>query len=178
MKSLRRHGVSRVVAGMVDPDPRVSGYGLQYLRDNNVVVNVADREEAALCRNLNAPFVFRVLTDRAYCILLTSVSDDGHICNPVRRPGDIQTSQSHTAAELDLSAVLAELAPETNAVILTVTQLLDISPSILADLPQHVSVAITVPRKGLDADTDIAQVRQTRVLVLVYLSILAFNTAI
>lgn len=149
---------------MVDPDPRVSGYGLQYLRDNNVVVNVVDKEEAALCRNLNAPFVFRVLTDRAYCILLTSVSDDGHICNPIRKPSDVQTSQSHTAGELDLSAMLAELAPETNALILTVHQLLDISPSTLAALPQHVSVAITVPKKDFEAVTDIEQVRQIRVL--------------
>ena len=163
---------------MVDPDPRVSGYGLQYLRDNNVVVNVADKEEAALCRNLNAPFVFRVLTDRAYCILLTSVSDDGHICNPVRRSGDIQTPQSHTAVELDLSAILAELAPETNAVILTVSQLLDISPMILAALPQHVSVAITVPRKDSEAVTDIAQVKQSRVLPPICLSFLAPNNAV
>lgn len=37
-----RQGIKRVVAGMVDPDPRVSGYGLQYLRDNEVVVDIAE----------------------------------------------------------------------------------------------------------------------------------------
>ena len=156
IESLCRHGVRRVVAGMVDPDPRVSGYGLQYLRDNNVVVNVADREEAASCRSLNAPFVFRVLTDRAYCILLTSVSDGGHICSPIKRADVVSASPS---GELDLLAIMAELAPETNAIILTVPQLLSISPSTLAALPPHVSVAITVSRNDMDATSDIAQVR-------------------
>ena len=84
-----------MVAGMVDPDPRVSGYGLQYLRDNGVVVNVADGLEAEACRSLNAPFVFRVLTEKAYAVVLTSTNREGEICNPFCEKNENKNKNGH-----------------------------------------------------------------------------------
>ena len=39
-----RHGVVRVVAGVVDPDTRVSGRGIQFLRDHGINVTVGIEE--------------------------------------------------------------------------------------------------------------------------------------
>ena len=44
-------GVSRVVVGIIDPDPRVSGNGLQMLKEAGVSVSVAERQEAAVAAN-------------------------------------------------------------------------------------------------------------------------------
>ena len=51
-------GVSRVVVGMVDPNPLVSGSGIQTLRDNDIEVIVGVEEEA--CKELNVEFIERM----------------------------------------------------------------------------------------------------------------------
>ena len=51
-------GVRRVVVGMVDPDERVNGGGIQTLRDNGIEVAVGVEEGA--CRELNREFIARV----------------------------------------------------------------------------------------------------------------------
>ena len=48
-------GVSKVVVGMVDPNPLVSGSGIQTLRDNGIEVVVGVEEDA--CRELNVEFI-------------------------------------------------------------------------------------------------------------------------
>lgn len=58
--SLRgRLSPARVVAGMVDPDPRTAGSGLRRLADAGMEVSVG--VEGAACQALNAPFVHRIL---------------------------------------------------------------------------------------------------------------------
>jgi hypothetical protein len=49
----------RVVAGMVDPDPRTAGGGLKRLADAGIDVVVGI--EGGPCRALNAPFVHRII---------------------------------------------------------------------------------------------------------------------
>jgi hypothetical protein len=142
---------------MVDPDPRVSGYGLQYLRDNGVVVDIAQMEEAAACRSLNAPFVFRMQTDRAYGIVLSAADENGSICNPLGRY-DSTNSEEPTVAELELSALLHQLAPETNAIVLTSSQFLTVPYSVLEALPLHITLAITVSSFNEEMAADILQV--------------------
>jgi diaminohydroxyphosphoribosylaminopyrimidine deaminase / 5-amino-6-(5-phosphoribosylamino)uracil reductase len=162
-KLLKRHGIKRVVAGMVDPDPRVSGYGLQYLRDNGVVVDIAQMEEAAACRSLNAPFVFRMQTDRAYGIVLAAADEKGYICNPLGRYGSTSPDEP-TVAEMELSALLNQLAPETNAIVLTSSQFLTVPYSVLQALPLHITLAITVSSFNEEMAADILQVMQTAFL--------------
>jgi diaminohydroxyphosphoribosylaminopyrimidine deaminase/5-amino-6-(5-phosphoribosylamino)uracil reductase len=72
-----RAGIERVVVGMVDPDPRVSGGGIQRLRqaDIEVVVGV---EEAA-CQRLNEAFVHRVTHQRPLGLLKYAMTLDGKI---------------------------------------------------------------------------------------------------
>jgi hypothetical protein len=152
---------------MVDPDPRVSGYGLRYLRDNGVTVTVADKEEEAACRSLNAPFIFRILTERAYSVVLTSVDKEGTVNGfwSQQQPqqqremsGESSKSPSPDSSE-DLASLLRQLAPEINAIVLTSEQFLATPPSVLNALPSHIAVAVTVSSLNGQLSEDILLVR-------------------
>lgn len=70
-------GVSRVVAAMIDPNPRVSGRGVDYLRDHGISVTVGIGGAAAA--RMNAPFVTWVTKQRPYLIAKSAVSADGFV---------------------------------------------------------------------------------------------------
>lgn len=68
--ALIKAGVSRVVVGMMDPDPRVSGSGIGYLYNAGIPVTLGVSDECyQACRELNRPFVHRVQTGRSYLCL-------------------------------------------------------------------------------------------------------------
>ena len=68
--ALIKAGIKRVVAGMVDPDSRVSGKGLSYLKEKGLDVKVGTQEKA--CQSLNAPFIYRVLHNSSYLTIWTN----------------------------------------------------------------------------------------------------------
>ncbi|NJN85484.1 MAG: bifunctional diaminohydroxyphosphoribosylaminopyrimidine deaminase/5-amino-6-(5-phosphoribosylamino)uracil reductase RibD [Leptolyngbyaceae cyanobacterium SL_7_1] len=70
-------GIERVMVGMVDPDPRVAGGGIDRLRAAgiNVVVGI----EAASCQQLNEAFVHRVTQQRPFGIFKYAMTLDGKI---------------------------------------------------------------------------------------------------
>lgn len=70
-------GISRVVVGMVDPDPRVSGRGIAQLRSTGIEVVVG--VEAADCQGLNEAFIHRVRYHRPFGILKYAMTLDGKI---------------------------------------------------------------------------------------------------
>ena len=70
-------GVAKVVVGMVDPYPRVSGSGIERLRSAGIEVLVGVEEEA--CRQLNEAFIHRVLYQRPFGILKYAMTLDGKI---------------------------------------------------------------------------------------------------
>jgi len=70
-------GVGRVVVGTLDPNPQVSGKGVQRLRSGGVVVDVGVCEEEARLRI--APFATRILHDRPYVIAKWAQTLDGKI---------------------------------------------------------------------------------------------------
>lgn len=76
-EALIRAGVNRVVVGMVDPDPRVSGAGIERLRAAGIEVAVGVEEAA--CRQLNEAFSHRVLHRRPLGILKYAMTLDGKI---------------------------------------------------------------------------------------------------
>lgn len=69
--------VAKVVVGMVDPNPLVSGKGIQYLRDRGIEVVVGVEEEA--CRQLNEAFIHRIIHQRPFGILKYAMTLDGKI---------------------------------------------------------------------------------------------------
>jgi diaminohydroxyphosphoribosylaminopyrimidine deaminase/5-amino-6-(5-phosphoribosylamino)uracil reductase len=75
--ALAKAGVARVVAAMVDPDPRVSGRGLARLRDAGVSVESGLMEAEAAA--LNRGFLTRIAHGRPMVTLKLAASLDGRI---------------------------------------------------------------------------------------------------
>ncbi len=77
VEALIEAGVSRVVAALEDPDPRVAGRGLALLRDAGLRVDLGLCAERA--RALNAGFFSRLANDRPVVTLKLATSQDGRI---------------------------------------------------------------------------------------------------
>lgn len=91
-KAVIEAGIAKVVVGMVDPDPRVSGAGIAQLREAGIEVLVG--VEAAACQKLNEAFVHRVIYQRPFGILKYAMTLDGKIA----------TSRGHSAWITDATA--------------------------------------------------------------------------
>ena len=72
-----RKKVKRVVAGMSDPNPQVSGRGLQMLREAGIEVECGVKEKE--CRQLNRRFACLHTKHRPYVILKWAQTADGFI---------------------------------------------------------------------------------------------------
>ena len=79
-KAILNSGINRVVVGMKDPDPRVSGGGISILKDSGIEVisGVLEKEVAFQ----NRAFIFRIRTGRPWGILKWAMSIDGRIGLP------------------------------------------------------------------------------------------------
>ncbi|MGK7926490.1 MAG: bifunctional diaminohydroxyphosphoribosylaminopyrimidine deaminase/5-amino-6-(5-phosphoribosylamino)uracil reductase RibD [Spirulina sp.] len=69
--------VTKVFVGMVDPDPRVAGGGIDRLRQAGIEVIVGVEE--ANCRQLNEAFIHRILYQRPWGVLKYAMTLDGKI---------------------------------------------------------------------------------------------------
>lgn len=74
-EALIRAGIARLVYGMEDPNPMVSGAGLQRLREAGVVVIGPVLEDE--CRQLNPGFIKRMTLQRPYVRCKMAASLDG-----------------------------------------------------------------------------------------------------
>jgi diaminohydroxyphosphoribosylaminopyrimidine deaminase/5-amino-6-(5-phosphoribosylamino)uracil reductase len=74
-------GITRCVAAIEDPDPRVSGRGLAKLRDAGIAVETGVRADRA--RDLNAGFLTRITKGRPLVALKLATSLDGRIATRV-----------------------------------------------------------------------------------------------
>ena len=70
-------GVKKVLVGMVDPDPRVSGGGIARLQAAGIEVLVGVEEND--CRRLNEAFIHRILYHQPFGILKYAMTLDGKI---------------------------------------------------------------------------------------------------
>jgi diaminohydroxyphosphoribosylaminopyrimidine deaminase/5-amino-6-(5-phosphoribosylamino)uracil reductase len=100
-------GVAKVVVGMVDPNPLVSGAGIEKLRSAGIEVVVGVEQEA--CQKLNEAFVHRVIYKRPFGILKYAMTLDGKIAS----------TKGHSSWITDLAArgVVHQLRAACDAVI-------------------------------------------------------------
>lgn len=87
-------GISRVVAGMVDPNPLVAGSGLERLRQAGIDVTVGVEEEA--CQTLNEAFVHSILHQQPLGILKYAMTLDGKIATSTGHSQWISSLESRT----------------------------------------------------------------------------------
>lgn len=95
-EAILRAGVRRVVAAMTDPFPAVSGRGLEILRQAGVQVEVGLLESEA--RELNAPYLKRILRGRPWVIAKWAMSLDGKIATSLGESKWISGEQSRQLA--------------------------------------------------------------------------------
>lgn len=76
-------GITRVIAAMVDPDPRVAGRGLQKLREAGIEVTHGLMEGEA--RALNRPYLTLKQTGRPLVVLKGAMTLDGKIASALGR---------------------------------------------------------------------------------------------
>jgi diaminohydroxyphosphoribosylaminopyrimidine deaminase/5-amino-6-(5-phosphoribosylamino)uracil reductase len=76
-EALIRAGVKRVVAGMLDPNPLVSGGGLAALEQAGIETACGIREDD--CRAINLPFIKHVTTGIPYVTYKCAMTLDGNI---------------------------------------------------------------------------------------------------
>jgi diaminohydroxyphosphoribosylaminopyrimidine deaminase/5-amino-6-(5-phosphoribosylamino)uracil reductase len=76
-KLIIEKGVGRVVVGMLDPNPLVSGKGVQMLRDAGIEVIVGVLESQ--CRELNKRFLCLHEKQRPYVVLKWAQTADGFV---------------------------------------------------------------------------------------------------
>ena len=87
-KLLIEKRVRRVVVGQQDPNPLVSGHGIDMLREAGVEVQVGVLEEE--CRRLNKRFLCLHERHRPYVLLKWAQTEDGFI-DRLRQEGDSQS---------------------------------------------------------------------------------------
>jgi diaminohydroxyphosphoribosylaminopyrimidine deaminase/5-amino-6-(5-phosphoribosylamino)uracil reductase len=75
--AILKAGIARVVVGMVDPNPRVDGSGIDRLRAAGVEVTVGVLAEA--CRDLNEAFAHAITVGRPFGIWKYAMTLDGKI---------------------------------------------------------------------------------------------------
>ena len=90
-------GVARVVVACTDPDRRVSGSGIQMLKDAGIAVTEGVREDEALA--LNAGFISRVTRKRPEVLLKIASTLDGKIATPTGKShwitGEMARERTH-----------------------------------------------------------------------------------
>jgi diaminohydroxyphosphoribosylaminopyrimidine deaminase/5-amino-6-(5-phosphoribosylamino)uracil reductase len=101
-------GVRRAVLAMTDPNPLVSGRGIDLLRRHGIEVSVGLMEAEA--RRLNAPFLTRIERHRPHVTMKIALSADGRVAlpggEPIRITGQVADRYiQRDRAEVDAIAV-------------------------------------------------------------------------
>lgn len=118
--ALVRAGVARVFAGMIDPNPRVSGAGIQRLRDAGIETHVGMLEDA--CRDLNRDFIVHILHRRPMVTLKMATSLDGRIAD--------STGSSQWITGPEARAAGHALRAQSDAILVGTTTVLRDNPSL------------------------------------------------
>lgn len=80
-KAIIEAKIKKVVISMIDPNPKVSGRGVQMLRDAGVEVETGVLEEEA--KKLNEIFINFVVKKKPFVILKTAMTIDGKIASAI-----------------------------------------------------------------------------------------------
>lgn len=111
VSAIAQAGVARVVAAVEDPNPKVAGGGVRYLRERGIEVTVGPR--AAEARRLNAVFETNMRQGRPFVTVKTAMSLDGKVAAAVGERTQLTSSEAarhaqRVRAEVDAIGVGSE----------------------------------------------------------------------
>lgn len=92
-------GVERVVAPIVDPNPRVAGSGFAILRQAGIEVEI-DLDAALQASKLNEPFIHYMRTGRPLVLLKSALTLDGKIAAPEDNHGWITSELARAHVQI------------------------------------------------------------------------------
>jgi len=139
--ALINHGIARVVVGMVDPDPRVSGAGVTYLKDQGISVDVGVERER--CESLNRPFIHRVLKKKPLSVVWACFRSSSSSSSSLETISDAIDCLSSSTRRIDIVASrLASISPEVDSIVVHVDDFVGLPASVIDGLPAHVSIII------------------------------------
>ena len=118
-------GVKRVVAAMMDPNPKVAGRGLQQLRQAGIEVEVGLCEEEA--KRLNEVFLKYISTGKPFVILKTGMSLDGKIAT--------RTGDSRWITNEKSRAYVHQIRNQVDAIMVGIGTILKDDPQLTTRLP-------------------------------------------
>ena len=106
--------ISKVVIGMVDPNPLVSGKGIEKLKNAGIEVEVGVLEEE--CIKLNEVFIKYITTKRPFVVLKAAMSLDGKIATKTGESKWISSEESRLQVH-NLRSKLSGIMVGVNTVI-------------------------------------------------------------
>ncbi|MGN1412591.1 MAG: bifunctional diaminohydroxyphosphoribosylaminopyrimidine deaminase/5-amino-6-(5-phosphoribosylamino)uracil reductase RibD [Oscillospiraceae bacterium] len=92
VEAIVERGISKVVIGSRDPNPLVSGKGVEYLKNHNIEVTTDFMRYE--CDKLNDIFFHYITTGRPYVILKSAMTLDGKIASYIGKSKWISCEQS------------------------------------------------------------------------------------
>lgn len=124
-EAILQYGISRVVVGMVDPNPLVAGSGCRYLESRGV--EVAGELLVDECRAINRPFIKHITTGLPWVIMKAGCSMDGRIAAPDGRCAWITGEESRREVH--------RLRDRVDAILVGVETAINDDPSLTTRLP-------------------------------------------
>jgi len=118
-------GLSRVVVGMLDPNPTVAGGGCEYLASQGIAIESGLMEEE--CKALNRPFIKHSMTGLPWVVMKAGMSLDGKISYAKGKGGTITGDQSRRSTH--------QLRNTLDAILIGVETALIDNPSLTTRLP-------------------------------------------
>ncbi|MBZ0270610.1 bifunctional diaminohydroxyphosphoribosylaminopyrimidine deaminase/5-amino-6-(5-phosphoribosylamino)uracil reductase RibD [bacterium] len=92
VEALVEAGIAEVYVGMIDPNPRVSGRGLAYLRENRI--RVTERILEGECAAINEAFTKYITVRRPYVTVKAAMTLDGKIATRTGKSRWISSPES------------------------------------------------------------------------------------
>ncbi len=153
-------GISRVVIGMADPNPKVTGGGADRLRQAGIAVTVGVLERE--CRILNQPFIKWVTQGRPYVTLKCAATLDGRM--------GARTGESRWVTNERSRRLVHELRAAVDAVLVGIGTALADDPLLTARLdrkktPQPLRIVLDTHGRLPLASQLVKTARQTPVLL-------------
>ncbi len=141
-KAIVEKKIKKVVIAMIDPNPKVSGKGVQMLKDAGIEVEVGILEDEA--RKLNEIFINYVTKKRPFVILKTAMTLDGKIAS--------STGDSKWITSEESRAYVHILRDRVSAIMVGINTVIKDNPMLTTRLEQKVGsdpVRIIVDSKGI-----------------------------